>query len=273
MMFSVCLASFTFIMTSSFSGMPISGTHTVVGALLGAGVVATGFDSLHWTKLGYIVLSWFVSPALAALVTLALMSLVAGYTMDTAHRSYRARLLSLQLIATLSFAIVADLLAALLGVGYAPKDPHTPAEIQKDLDKGLTHEHWYIQYWMLIMTASVLLVGTAVCRLLILSVLVTNSKVSFSLLQLLSFAMVAVFSPLGTELFEKLTVQIELGSDKINSEATFEEMQSEFDVVRAGLLQLKEHPQISFAADSLTEKEGTNGPKASVLNFSFKDAP
>lgn len=144
MMFSVCLCSFAFIMTSSFSGMPISGTHTVIGALLGAGVVATGFSSLHWTKLGYIILSWFVSPALAALVTLALMSLVAGYTMDTAHLSYRARLLSLQLISTLSFAIVSDLLATLLGVGYAPKDPHTPAEIHKDLDKGLTHEHWYI---------------------------------------------------------------------------------------------------------------------------------
>lgn len=129
MMFSVCLASFVFIMTSSFSGMPISGTHTVVGALLGAGVVATGFSSLHWTKLGYIILSWFVSPALAALVTLALMILVAGYTMDTAHLSYRARLLSLQLISTLCFTIVADLLATLLGVGYAPKDPHTAAEI------------------------------------------------------------------------------------------------------------------------------------------------
>lgn len=59
---------------------------------------------------------------------------------------------------------------------------------------------------MLIMTVSVLLIGTAVCRLLILSILVSNSKVRFSVLQLLSFAMVAVFSPLNTELFEKLTL-------------------------------------------------------------------
>jgi len=56
------------------------------------------------------------------------------------------------------------------------------------------------------MTVSVLLIGTAVCRLLILSILVSNSKVRFSVLQLLSFAMVAVFSPLNTELFEKLTL-------------------------------------------------------------------
>mgnify|MGYP006126779743 CR=1 FL=1 len=86
------------------------------------------------------------------------------------------------------------------------------------------------------MTVSVLLVGTAICRLLILSILVANSKVRFSVLQLLSFALVAVFSPLGTELFEKLTLQIELDSDEITSELTLEEMQSEFDLVKAGLL-------------------------------------
>ena len=51
-MFSVCLASFIFIMTSSISGMPISGTHTVVGGLLGAGIVATGFENLNWNKFG-----------------------------------------------------------------------------------------------------------------------------------------------------------------------------------------------------------------------------
>ena len=95
---------------------------------------------------------------------------------------------------------------------------------------------------MLIMTAFVLVVGTAVCRLLILAILVSNSKVRFSVLQLLSFALIAVFSPLGTELFEKLTLQIALDSDEITTEMTPEEMQNEYDFVKAGLLQLKEHP-------------------------------
>ena len=82
-------------MTSSFSGMPISGTHTVVGALLGAGIVATGFTNLNWTKLGYIVLSWFLSPALAALLTYILMFLVSSLTMNTAKLNFRSRILSL----------------------------------------------------------------------------------------------------------------------------------------------------------------------------------
>jgi len=42
-MFAVCCSSFLFIISSSCFGMPISGTHTVIGALLGAGMVGIGF--------------------------------------------------------------------------------------------------------------------------------------------------------------------------------------------------------------------------------------
>lgn len=97
MMFSVCLASFIFIMTSSFSKMPISGTHTVVGALLGAGIYG-GVDSLNWKKLGKIVASWFISPALSAAIALLLMSVVSIATMNTQTLRYKTRLIYLQFI-------------------------------------------------------------------------------------------------------------------------------------------------------------------------------
>ena len=38
MMFGTSISSFLFIMSSSLFGMPISGTHTVVGALIGSGL-------------------------------------------------------------------------------------------------------------------------------------------------------------------------------------------------------------------------------------------
>jgi len=43
-MFSVSLSTFLFIISSSFLGMPISGTHTVVGALIGAGIAGIGLQ-------------------------------------------------------------------------------------------------------------------------------------------------------------------------------------------------------------------------------------
>ena len=98
MMFSVCLASFCFIMFSSFSGMPISGTHTVVGAMLGAGVAASTNNELNWAEIGTILLGWVISPILSCLIACGLMFMVASLTMNTRDYSYRARILFLQFI-------------------------------------------------------------------------------------------------------------------------------------------------------------------------------
>lgn len=46
MMLGASIASFCFIMGSSLFGMPISGTHTVVGALIGAGIVGVGAGNI-----------------------------------------------------------------------------------------------------------------------------------------------------------------------------------------------------------------------------------
>jgi PiT family inorganic phosphate transporter len=83
MMFAVCLCSFIFIMTSSFSGMPISGTHTVVGALIGAGIIGVGFNDVNWPKLASIVSSWFISPVFTGVLSFILMVLVSRFTLDT----------------------------------------------------------------------------------------------------------------------------------------------------------------------------------------------
>ena len=95
--------------------MPISGTHTVIGALLGAGVVATGYENLNWEELGYILISWFVSPMLAALLAFILMTIVASFTMNTLNFSYRSRIWSLQFITAISMEIIALILTEILG--------------------------------------------------------------------------------------------------------------------------------------------------------------
>ena len=48
MMLGASISSFLFIMCSSIFGMPISGTHAVIGGLVGAGLVGMGFDSIGW---------------------------------------------------------------------------------------------------------------------------------------------------------------------------------------------------------------------------------
>lgn len=47
---------------ASVFGMPVSTTHSIVGAVAGFGIVAAGVDAVNWTKMSQIVASWFISP-------------------------------------------------------------------------------------------------------------------------------------------------------------------------------------------------------------------
>ena len=92
-MLAASLASFMFIMSSSFFGMPISGTHTVVGALVGAGLASVGPSNINWVKLGWIVLSWFVAPAVAIVLAVLFFLAVCDLTLNE-KRSMAVRLFS-----------------------------------------------------------------------------------------------------------------------------------------------------------------------------------
>jgi PiT family inorganic phosphate transporter len=71
-------------MAASFTGMPISGTHTVVGALIGAGLVGSNsIDDIGWKRLWLILLSWFVSPTFSMVLSCLLMTSVSFLTMNT----------------------------------------------------------------------------------------------------------------------------------------------------------------------------------------------
>lgn len=83
MMMAVMMATFTFIITTAIVAMPISGTHAVIGSLLGSGIMAIGVNKLNFFKLIKIVCSWFLSPALAALLTYNIMIVVCEFTLNT----------------------------------------------------------------------------------------------------------------------------------------------------------------------------------------------
>mmetsp|Transcript_118918 Transcript_118918/g.165793 ORF Transcript_118918/g.165793 Transcript_118918/m.165793 type:complete len:83 (+) Transcript_118918:312-560(+) len=82
MMLAASIASFLFIMSSSIFGVPISGTHTVVGALIGAGLVGSSAAMLNWKKLGLIVSSWFLSPLLSATLCFINMIILSWLTLN-----------------------------------------------------------------------------------------------------------------------------------------------------------------------------------------------
>ena len=105
LMLAVSIAAFCFIMASSVFGMPISGTHTVISALVGAGLVGAGASEINWMQVIKIVSSWVISPLLSSAMTLLLIMICCATTLGGFSLSLKTRLVSLSLITASSFAL------------------------------------------------------------------------------------------------------------------------------------------------------------------------
>ena len=57
---------------ASYLGWPVSTTHSIVGAVVGFGVMAGGMDAINWSKVWGVVMSWVVSPLMGGLVAFLL---------------------------------------------------------------------------------------------------------------------------------------------------------------------------------------------------------
>ena len=61
---------------ATWTGMPVSTTHSIVGAVAGFGIVAAGIGSVNWGKMGQIVASWFISPLAGGLMAFILFKII-----------------------------------------------------------------------------------------------------------------------------------------------------------------------------------------------------
>lgn len=59
--------------------LPVSATHSIVGATIGMAIVSKGFQVIQWFEVLKIVLSWFISPLLSGVVSVIMFILVRRY--------------------------------------------------------------------------------------------------------------------------------------------------------------------------------------------------
>ena len=82
-MLSALLAAGVWLMVASYYGWPVSTTHTIVGALVGFGMVGLGLDAVEWKVVGGIVASWLISPLIGATIAFVLAQSVRKFILDT----------------------------------------------------------------------------------------------------------------------------------------------------------------------------------------------
>ena len=110
MMCACTIAALSFIMLSTFKGIPISTTHTDSGALIGSGLAGVGVYGIGWGRLIKVVLSWFVSPVVSMTISAVLFYVVCATTLGGYFTLLRHKVASVYIISALTFAQVTFML-------------------------------------------------------------------------------------------------------------------------------------------------------------------
>jgi inorganic phosphate transporter, PiT family len=70
------LSAATWVSFATWRSLPVSTTHSVVGAMIGFGIVAGGVSMVNWIKLGAIVMSWIISPVFSLVISYVMFKLI-----------------------------------------------------------------------------------------------------------------------------------------------------------------------------------------------------
>ena len=75
-MIASLLAAGTWLMIATWMHWPVSTTHSIVGAVVGFGCLALGFEGIEWSKVGLISAGWLVSPLISGTISYLLFGVL-----------------------------------------------------------------------------------------------------------------------------------------------------------------------------------------------------
>ena len=90
-MLAALLAAGLWLLIATKYGLPVSTTHSIVGAIVGFAAVGIGIEAVKWGKVGSIAASWVVSPLLAGVIAYTLFRSVQFFILNTSDPMKNAR--------------------------------------------------------------------------------------------------------------------------------------------------------------------------------------
>lgn len=70
------ISTTVWILIATFWSMPISTTHSVVGGMMGFGIVAAGWNAVNWVTMLRIAMTWVISPFFGALLSFTVFKII-----------------------------------------------------------------------------------------------------------------------------------------------------------------------------------------------------
>ncbi|MFZ1200116.1 MAG: inorganic phosphate transporter [Desulfobacterales bacterium] len=108
--FSALLAAALWVSFATWRSLPVSTTHSIVGAMIGFGIMAGGFSVIQWDKLGAVVLSWVISPVFSLVISYVMFKVIVGLILSKPDPFASALRLSPWFIGLAVFVVVLSFL-------------------------------------------------------------------------------------------------------------------------------------------------------------------
>lgn len=108
--FIACLlAASLWVTLSTWKEMPISTTHSIIGALVGFGIIAGGTSSVIWGKVGSVVASWVLSPLAGCILAFIIFKLIVKFIFSKEEPVESAKIVGPAIIGITALLIVSSL--------------------------------------------------------------------------------------------------------------------------------------------------------------------
>jgi PiT family inorganic phosphate transporter len=107
---SALLSAALWVSFATWKSLPVSTTHSIVGAMIGFGIVAGGFSMINWGKLGAVVLSWVISPVFSMVIGFSMFKIIVKTILIKKDSYIRALQLSPFFIGIAIFVIILSFL-------------------------------------------------------------------------------------------------------------------------------------------------------------------
>jgi PiT family inorganic phosphate transporter len=107
---SALLAAALWVSFATWKSLPVSTTHSIVGAMIGFGIMAGGFSVINWGKLAAVVASWVISPVLSLIIAFVMFKVIVRIILAKNDSFVRALKMSPVFIGMTAFVVVLSFL-------------------------------------------------------------------------------------------------------------------------------------------------------------------
>jgi PiT family inorganic phosphate transporter len=107
---SAMLSAALWVSFATWKSLPVSTTHSIVGAMIGFGIMAGGFTMINWGKLGAVVLSWVISPVFSMIIGFGMFKIIVKTILNKKNATEWALKLSPFFIGSALFVVILSFL-------------------------------------------------------------------------------------------------------------------------------------------------------------------